>query len=664
MSESLLQVSNLRITIGKARVVDGISFAIAPRQTFVLLGESGSGKSMTALSIMRLLPESAHYQAGDIRLHGQDLLGLPESAMRPVRGGMVGMIFQEPMTSLNPVLTLGEQIKESLSLHQRLHGRALHEAAADLLQSVGIADAAQRLHDYPFQISGGMKQRVMIAISLAGNPALLIADEPTTALDVTVQAQVLELLRKVQRERGMGMLLITHDLAVAAYMADQVGVMYAGELVEMAPREVFFKQAQHPYSQKLFAALPSQPDQVLQAIAGSVPALDKVFEGCRFADRCDETQAICRNAIPAWQDLGNGHQVRCHGVSSPFQIKPGPALVSSRSAQPILRVHDRQALLKVRDAQVYFDLRPSTFFGKRRQLKAVDGVSLDLFPGETLALVGESGCGKTTLGKSLVQLQPLTAGYIELDGVALGGHSRRLLQVQRAAIQMVFQDPFASLNPRMRIHALLEEGMVALGVEPDATRRQILLEQLMTQVGMSKQALNRYPHEFSGGQRQRIAIARALAVQPRLLVCDEPTSALDVSVQAQIVNLLRELQTSMGLSLLFITHNLPLARHLAQRMAVMYLGRIVEQGDSAAIADTPAHPYSQALLQAVPTLTTHTLVSLRGEPASASHPPIGCHFHPRCPRAEAICQVTYPALRTLQDGRQVACYFPIDPVAT
>lgn len=679
---ALLEIKDLRVKIGAMQVVDGLNFTIAPRQTFVLLGESGSGKSMTALSIMRLLPEYANYVSGEVRLHGHDVLRLPESKMRALRGGEIGMIFQEPMSSLNPVLTVGTQLQEALILHQGLHGKALRAAALALLDAVGIADSVRRLHSYPFQISGGMKQRAMIAMSLAGNPSILIADEPTTALDVTVQAQVLELLRRIQQERGMGMLLITHDLAVAAQMADEVGVMYAGELLEVAERESFFRQPRHPYSRKLMAAMPSglhaadqvtDAFQVLVGLAGSVPALDQIFVGCRFAERCDEVMEVCRQVVPPWHTVREGHRVRCHAVAlnlSPERlqnIKPIPITV--------YKSHIKRVVLSINNAQVYFPLpgqgvvsllRQNIFrthqagrkLIRRQVLKAVDGVSFELFQGETLALVGESGCGKTTLGKAIVQLQSLTAGTIVLNGVALGGSTRAIVKVQRAAIQMVFQDPFSSLNPRMRIRDLLEEGMLALGTERDATRRLARLEDLMEQVGLAKSALQRYPHEFSGGQRQRIAIARALAVQPQILVCDEPTSALDVSVQAQIVNVLQKLQTDMGLSMLFITHNIPLARHLAQRIAVMYLGRIVEIGESHRLAQHPAHPYTQALLRAVPTLVRSSTAGVYGEPASASNPPIGCHYHPRCERAEAICSVEYPPMRSLADGRQVACYFP------
>ena len=653
MNTPLLQVTQLQTRLGKLRVVDGVSFSIAARQTFALIGESGSGKSMTALSIMRLLPESASIQGGQINLNGRDLLALPESAMRDVRGGAIAMIFQEPMTSLNPVLSLGEQITETLARHRHLQGRSARQEAVALLQSVGLSDPARRLAEYPFQLSGGMKQRVMIAMSLAGNPALLIADEPTTALDVTIQAQVLALLRRVQTQRGMGMLLITHDLGVAAAMADQVGVMYAGELVEIAPRNAFFQQPQHPYSQKLFAALPNreQKENRLANINGNVPPLDSEFVGCRFADRCELVFSRCRQESPAWTQLGDGHAARCHRLEMPLITQSG------RSAEPLPAVCvSAQKLLQVTDLKVYFSLKRGLWAGQNVTIKAVDGVSLQIYHGETLALVGESGCGKTTVGKAIMQLLKITAGNICLDGIDLGSLNKRDLLRQRAHLQMIFQDPFSSLNPHLRVVDLLEEGMIALKVEADPALRRQKLEKLMAQVGLTSSALQRYPHEFSGGQRQRIAIARALAVQPRLIVCDEPTSSLDVSVQAQIINLLKELQAEFQLSLLFITHNLPLADYLAQRIAVMYLGRIVETGSSADITSQSRHPYTQALLAAVPGINQSLSSPVQADIGSAASPPSGCHFQPRCPLATSICAQQYPDPVSISATHWVRCH--------
>lgn len=652
----LLQVTDLRTRISAVRAVDGVSFSVSANETFALLGESGCGKSMTALSIMRLLPEQGSIDAGAVVLDGRDLLTLPEASMRAVRGGAIGMIFQEPMTSLNPVLTIGEQIGESLRRHRRLDRAGVRAECVKLLNAVGLPDAMRRLREYPFQLSGGMKQRVMIAIALAGNPRLLIADEPTTALDVTIQAQVLQLLRNIQRERGMGMLLITHDLGVVAEMADVVGVMYAGELVEIAPRATFFAAPFHPYSRKLFAALPDRGRRggALEVIPGMVPALDSAFVGCRFAQRCDAAFARCHQEAPAWTPLAGGQRVRCHLApmgSASVLPTPGAPLTASGVARPA-------PLLAVRDLQVHFPIRGGLLQRQIGAVKAVDGVSLDIGVGDTLALVGESGCGKTTVGKAIIQLLKPTAGSVLFNGSELTKLSASALRRQRSGFQMVFQDPYSSLNPRMRVLDILEEGVMALGVEPAAGARRKMIAQLLDQVGLPLTALQRYPHEFSGGQRQRIAIARALAVRPRLIVCDEPTSALDVSVQAQILNLLKDLQNELGLSYLFITHNLPVVDYLAQRVAVMYLGRIVETGDTRSVLEQPRHPYTQALLAAVPVVTGQRppVIQLHGDLPSPAQPPSGCHFHPRCAYAMPVCSLEYPRRSEVNSRQSVWCH--------
>jgi len=652
----LLQISDLRTRIGAVRAVDGVSFSVSANETFALLGESGCGKSMTALSIMRLLPEHGTIDAGAVLLEGRDLLALPEASMRAVRGGAIGMIFQEPMTSLNPVLSIGEQVGESLRRHRNLGGAALRAESIHLLNAVGLPDAARRIGEYPFQLSGGMKQRVMIAMALAGNPRLLIADEPTTALDVTIQAQVLQLLRSIQRERGMGMLLITHDLGVVAEMADRVGVMYAGELVEIAPRDAFFDTPFHPYSRKLFAALPGrgQHGGALEVIPGMVPALDSAFVGCRFAERCDAAFDLCWRETPAWTQLAQGHTVRCHlAPSGSRTAMPAPTTSVTQAV-----MGKATALLTVRNLQVHFPIRSGLLRRQVGAVKAVDGVSLDIGVGETLALVGESGCGKTTVGKAIIQLVKPTAGSVLFNGSELTRLGAAGLRAQRSGFQMIFQDPYSSLNPRMRVVEILEEGMMALGVEPAAGARRKAMTRLLDQVGLAQTALHRYPHEFSGGQRQRIAIARALAVRPRLIVCDEPTSALDVSVQAQILNLLKDLQNELGLSYLFITHNLPVVDYLAQRVAVMYLGRIVETGDTRTVLEHPRHPYTQALLSAAPVISgpRPPKIQLHGDLPSPARPPAGCHFHPRCAQAMEVCRRQYPGQTEINSHQVVWCH--------
>ena len=600
-----MRVENLRTVIdtpaGTVRAVDGISFELRKGECFALVGESGSGKSMTALSLMRLLPEAARIAGGSVGLDGIDLLALPEAAMRAVRGRRVAMIFQEPSTALNPVLTVGRQITEVIERHDRKERRP-GQRAIELLRSVGIADPERRLDQYPFELSGGLKQRVMIAAALAVDPEVLVADEPTTALDVTIQAQILELLQKLQQERGTALLLITHDLGIVARMAQRVAVMYAGEIVELAEREAFFRAPQHPYSQKLFAALPSPRRRAgeLAVIRGQVPPLTRRFDHCRFAERCDLVFERCRVEAPALLEPLPAHLARCHlREAGPA----GPRAVPVESGRvPEAGETARRVLLSVRELKVHFPVRRGVLRRTAGYVKAVDGVSFELAEGRTLALVGESGCGKTTTGKAILKLIEPTGGEVRFDGQAISGLSRAELRPRRAAMQIVFQDPYGSLDPRMRVAEILLEGMRSLGIGASDAERLGKLEALLGEVGLPADALGRYPHEFSGGQRQRIAIARALAVEPRLIVCDEPTSALDVSVQAQILNLLRSLQRRLGLAYLFITHNIAVVDYLAHDVAVMYQGRIVEHGPVEQVLRSPAHPYTRELLSAVPTV--------------------------------------------------------------
>jgi peptide/nickel transport system ATP-binding protein len=610
----MLAIDQLQVELdaeaGIVRAIDGLALAIRRGETFALVGESGCGKSMTALALMRLLPDSGAVTGGDITLDGTDVLGLPESAMRAVRGGRIGMIFQEPGTSLNPVLTVGQQMRETIETHTALRGDAARAKAIDWLQRVGIPEPERRFDDYPFRMSGGQKQRVMIAMTLAAEPDYLVADEPTTALDVTIQKQILDLLRDLQREQGMGLLLITHDLAVVAGMAQHVALMYAGQIIEVAPAAQFFASPRHPYAQALLRALPDSHNrgQALAAIAGTVPPLTQDFAGCRFAPRCSFAQPACHDNRPELFGPA-GDQVRC------LLLQPGgPGLVAApqavpavaRAAAPAAATQPGAApLLQVTGLSVSFQLRKGFLQKQPPRFDAVKGVSFKVAAGQTLALVGESGCGKTTTGKAIVQLlrgQAQIEGQALLDGRNLFALQGAELRDARRAVQIIFQDPFASLNPRMRVAEILDEGLAAL--QPDTTpgERRGRIERIAEQVGLRREALQRWPHEFSGGQRQRIAIARALAVNPRLIVCDEPTSALDVSVQAQILNLLRELQRELGVSYLFITHNIAVVEHIADQVAVMRAGRIVEQGACADVLQQPVDDYTRALLAAVPRL--------------------------------------------------------------
>ncbi len=649
---AVLAVHDLAIHIGASRPVDGISFDIAAGECYALLGESGCGKSMTALGLMRLLPPGARATSGTVSFAGRELLALPESGMRDIRGGGIGMIFQEPATSLNPVLTVGRQIVEALELHSALRGEAARRRAEELLDQVGIPDAKRRLDEFPFQLSGGLRQRVMIAIALAGAPRLLIADEPTTALDVTIQAQVLDLLDELRRSQGMALLLITHDLGVVARMADRIGVMYAGQLVEEATREAFFARPAHPYSVRLFAALPDAERRGgrLATIPGSVPPADTLYAGCRFVERCGEAREECGKAPPPWRDAGNGQRVRC------VLADAAPAVGAGVGAGDTAVGGAEKPLLAVDDLKVHFPIRRGILQRAVGAVRAVDGVSLQLLPGRTLALVGESGCGKTTAGKAMLQLIRPTAGRVQLDGLEITTRSTAELRPLRAKMQMVFQDPFASLNPRLRVGEIIAEGMRALGTaDGDASTR---VAELLEKVGLRAEMASRYPHEFSGGQRQRIAIARALAVKPQVLICDEPTSALDVSVQAQILNLLADLQRELQLAYLFITHNIAVVDYLAHDVAVMYLGRVVESGSAEEVLRSPRHPYTRALLAAVPRVdgVRGDAPKLAGDMPSAANPPAGCHFHPRCPLADAGCRVGYPGETPIGTTQVVRCF--------
>ncbi|HWQ39082.1 MAG TPA: ABC transporter ATP-binding protein [Burkholderiales bacterium] len=671
MSRPLLEVRDLATWVESAdqvvRAVDSVSFTITRGETFALLGESGCGKSTVALSIARLLPEAGRVVSGSVKLDEVDLLRLPENRMRAVRGRRIGMIFQEPGASLDPVLPVGVQVAEVLERHTPLRGNLLDQRVLELLDAVGIPDPRRRRHDYPFQLSGGMKQRIMIAIALACEPDLLIADEPTSALDVTIQAQVLDLLRGLQQRLGMSMLLITHDLGVVAETAHRVAVMYAGEIVEEAPRERFFRDPRHPYSRKLFASIPGPQARKgrLAAIRGAVPALTRPFAGCRFAERCDRAWALCRAEAPGWTDLGAGGGVRCHLYSAPgarASAAPGEAApavaVAAREEQGRGEASIGRPLLEVTGLKVHFPVRKGLLRRTVGWLRAVDGVSFAIPGGRTLALVGESGCGKTTVGKGVLRLLPIQGGSVRFEGKDLAALSGGALRARRRDFQIIFQDPYSSLNPRMRVLEIIREGMRALRAVAEE-EQMARIDELLAQVGLTPDMKFRYPHQFSGGQRQRIAIARALAVKPRLIVCDEPTSALDLSVQAQILNLLKELQDRLGIAYLFITHNVSVVQFLAHEVAVMYLGRIVEHGTVEEVLGDAKHPYTRALLSAVPAISASDRperIRLPGDLPSPLQPPTGCHFHPRCPLAMDACRRNYPEPVALSATRTVHCH--------
>ncbi len=663
--QPLLAVSGLRIAFhqGDADVtaVQDASFAIRTGEMLALVGESGSGKSITALSLLGLLPPTAVLEAGQAHFQGRDLLALPMAERRALTGRRIAMIFQEPMTALNPVLSVGWQIGEVLKQHHGLPGADRQRRVFDLLAQVGIPDPEQRAGDYPHQLSGGMRQRVMIAMALAGQPELLIADEPTTALDVTVQAQIMDLLQTLRRQYGAAILLITHNLALVSEQADRVAVMYAGSIVETAGRDDLFRQPAHPYTRLLLRSIPSvdQRGQRLAAITGSVPKPEEAIPGCRFAPRCPLAIPRCQTDVPPFRDLGGGHGAACHLAGAPLPDAPPATAACPDQAVPA----PSAPVLQVTGLQVWFPQQSGLLRRTTGYVKAVDGIDFTLRPRETLALVGESGCGKTTAGKALVGLAPVGAGSIVVHGQTdLNGLRPRALRPFRQTIQMIFQDPFSSLDPRLTVGETIAEGMEIHHPGLTSGERQARMAELLAKVGLPADARRRYPHQFSGGQRQRIGLARSLAVNPAVVICDECTSALDVSVQAQILNLLKDLQHELGLAYLFITHDLGVVSFLADRIAVMYLGRIVEHGLTAEVLTAPRHPYSKALLAAAPTLDNaggRPKLRLPGDVPSPVNPPTGCHFHPRCPCAQEICRAAPPPRTDFSPTHSCSCHFPV-----
>jgi len=674
---TLMQVKNLRTHFGSPenpkKVVDNVSFTIEAGQTLGLVGESGCGKSVTALSVMQLLPTAARVAGGEVLFKGKDVLKLPPAARRYMRGRHISMIFQEPMTSLNPVLSIRTQLMEAIgkSIRQGAPDGAVRylsraervEQAVEALRLVEMPEPQRRLGEYPHQLSGGMRQRVMIAMAMASRPELLIADEPTTALDVTVEAKILDLLRDLQARLGMSILFITHDLAIIAKMASRVAVMYAGKIVETAPADDLFAQPLHPYTERLLRCRPSRDrrGRELDTIRGMVPSPEDYPPGCRFCDRCPRVFGPCRMNEPALTAIETDHFVACHlysGATRPEVWTPPAAEAPAATA----RKPDDGALLDIRGLSMHFPIRKGILQRVVGHVRAVDGVDMSIRRGQTVALVGESGCGKTTLGKTLIRLLPPSAGSVWFGGQDTMALDKRSLMQFRRNAQIIFQDPYSSLNPRMLVQDIIEEGMKVHRIGAGRADRLERIKALLAEVGLEQSAMTCYPHEFSGGQRQRIGIARALAVQPQFIVLDEPTSALDASIQAQILNLLRNLQRRnprQWLTYMFITHDLGVVEYLSDEVAVMYLGRIVEQASTERLFDEPLHPYTEALLSAVPDLDQKSgrqRIRLEGDVPSASKPPPGCHFHPRCRHAMAICKETYPPVTDLGGGRNVRCH--------
>ncbi len=665
IGQPILEIDDLHVHFvtshGTVRAVEGLSYVVRPGEMVAIVGESGSGKSVSALAVMRLLPpNTARILKGVVRFDGRELLKLDDEQMRQIRGRDISMIFQEPMTSLNPVLTIGLQIMEPLVIHLNMTDEQARARAIELLTLVGITDPESRLAQYPHQLSGGMRQRVMIAIGLACDPKLLIADEPTTALDVTIQAQILELMKDLSRRLNIAVIIITHNLGIVARYADRVNVMYAARLVESGTAERVFGRPLHPYTRGLLAAVP-RLDQgratKLATIDGAPPNLLNPPEGCRFRPRCKYAIDACMN-VPPFVEVEEGHLAACIRAHEIEALDTGTPPRSGSSA-----AHGSDlggaAILDIRHASKFFPVGGGFLKGASKLVRAVNDVSLTVRPGETLGLVGESGCGKSTLGRLVLRLEDPTAGEIFFEEIDLAPLSRRKMTDVRKKLQVIFQDPYSSLNPRMTVGQIIGEPIAVHGIMPKS-KISARVAELLQLVGLFPYMALRYPHELSGGQRQRVGIARALAVEPRVIVCDEAVSALDVSIQGQVINLLEDLQQKLGLTYLFIAHDLAVVRHISTRVAVMYLGRIVELAAADDLFADPKHPYTRALLAAAPVPDpvverTRPRTIIKGELPSPLNPPSGCVFHPRCPLATEECKKAVPATRELAAGHWAAC---------
>jgi peptide/nickel transport system ATP-binding protein len=666
----LLSVQDLHIHFGTSRgairAVEGIFYELRRGEVLAIVGESGCGKSVSALAIMRLLAKPAgRVVKGCVLFEGRDLLALPEKEMRQLRGREIAMIFQEPMTSLNPVLTIGFQIMEPLFVHLDMSEADARARAIELLGLVGITDPERRLTQYPHQLSGGMRQRIMIAIALACHPKLIIADEPTTALDVTIQAQILELIKDLSRRLNIAMIIITHNLGIVARYADRVNVMYAGRIVEKGVVDDIFLRPRHAYTVGLMRSVPrlDQPRaQRLATIDGMPPDLRKPPAGCRFAPRCPLRAEACASE-PSLEEIESGHFTACWRATDLARGAVVYSLDAAREGRAAEAAPAGTPMLSVRNVKKFFKVsrRERLFRSSTTEVRAVHDVSFDIRRGETVGLVGESGCGKTTLGRTILRLEEPSGGTLEFDGGDITHARGAALRAMRSKMQVVFQDPFSSLNPRMSVGEIIAEPMRVHGLVATAEEARARVGELLVQVGLFADMAERYPHEMSGGQRQRVGIARALAMRPTMIVCDEPVSALDVSIQGQVINLLEDLKREFGLTYLFIAHDLAVVRHISDRIVVMYLGRVMEIADRATLYAEPLHPYTQALLDAAPVPDpvverARKARTLQGELPSPLRPPAGCVFHTRCPIASDECRVHVPQPREVKPNHVVACH--------
>ncbi|MGW6194674.1 dipeptide ABC transporter ATP-binding protein [Kribbella sp. NPDC055110] len=669
VGETVLSIRDLRVEIrtsnGVVRPVDGVTFSVRAGETVGLVGESGSGKTMTGMSVLRLLPDGGSIVGGSIEFDGLELTTLSSNELRRLRGNDIAAVFQDPMTSLNPTRTIGSQLREAYRIHRP--GTSVAEAnrrAEEVLALVRMPRPKERLRDYPHQLSGGMRQRAMIAIALLCEPRLLIADEPTTALDVSIQAQILELLDELKTRLGMGIILVTHDLGVIARHADKVAVMYGGRIVEEAPTVELFAAPKHRYTQALFESMPTMEldsRRPLASIPGMPPQLIELPPMCRFAPRCRFATDECRTEDPESVQVAAGHTHSC--------FHPRPTEVTDEDLyveEPVEPRADRgpgRPLVMLESVVKQFRIKSPEPFRPRRVLHAVSDVSLHVLEGETLGIVGESGSGKTTVGRMIVGLEQPTSGQVRFDGRDINRLTRAGQRARAGNLQLMFQDSAAALDPRMNVADLIAEPLAVQHIGGRSERRAKVLE-LIDAVGLPRTAAERRAYEFSGGQRQRIAMARALVLRPKVVVADEPVSALDVSIQAQILNLMRSLQTAYSLTYVVISHDLSLLRYLSDRIGVMYLGKLVELGPSAEVYAAPRHPYTAGLIASVPIPDPgrrgeQQKAGLSGEIVSAIDPPSGCRFRTRCPLATDRCAQEEPALDQREGRHAVACHYPL-----
>lgn len=680
---NVLEVEHLRteyrLRSASVVAVDDVSFTVGEGECVGIVGESGCGKSTTGLSIMKLLPNVGHVVGGSIRLNGRDLVPLHEKEMQVVRGNEVSMVFQDPMTSLNPTMTIGRQIAQGVRIHRGASKKEAMVRALEVLTTVGMPRPAERLNYYPHQLSGGLRQRVVIAMALACNPKLLIADEPTTALDVTIQAQILNLLDELRERLKMAIILITHDLGVIAGRTDRVLVMYGGKIVEGAGTDELYHRMRNPYSSALLQSIPKldqDSTQRLYSIPGVPPDLSQQLTNCRFSPRCPDATERCRSEEPPLtsEPSDRTHLYACFNpVGSEGEKGQSIQLVATdeerqaaldRAELRVNQLAQRAPILVINHLVKEFAVSKGAIIGRKLgTVKAVSDVSFTVREGETFGLVGESGCGKTTIGRLVVGLEKPNPGSIQFDGKDITAMSGLPLQRQRRDLQLMFQDPYASLDPRMRVGRILREPLLAQGIGNRAEQNSRVAE-ILSEVGLSPKSADLYPHEFSGGQRQRIGFARALILNPRMIIADEPVSALDVSIQAQLLNMMKSLQETHQLSYIVISHDLAVVKYLADRIGVMYLGKLVEVGPAQAIYENAAHPYTRGLIDTIPIAEPRLARAkkeqfVKGELPSAINPPSGCRFRTRCPFEQDICAETEPELRLFGSGHHAACHFPL-----